>query len=65
MPVGYERLYQPRKPRASVENNGMIDAVEAAEKKKSMEQWTYIACNEHVVGLAREAAGYSLADFVH
>jgi len=27
-------------------------------------QWTYIACNENVIGLAREVAGYSLADFV-
>ena len=64
MPVECERIHHPRKPGASVGRNVMASAVNASGKQLSG-RWTYIACNEYVVGLAREAAGYSLADFVH
>lgn len=64
MPVECERLRRPRKPEASVARNVTANAADASEKCE-VGQWTYIACDEHVVRLTREAARYPLADFIH
>jgi hypothetical protein len=49
---------------ASVAHSVTTDSTNASEKCL-VGQWTYIACDEYMVRLPREAARYPLADFIH